>query len=129
MKKKLSLEEMVTFVRHVAEMALTEERPFDAGVLVQDPDGQLSILMTPPLPDDREKQLITDLTAFLEEKAATHYVYMTALTPSTRVIYIYGATREGERLARRLDVDEDHLHEHPHEGHHQFMELFPHTLH
>lgn len=127
-ERRLSLEEMLKFVHRVAETALGEERPFDAGILVQGGDGSLSVLMTPPLEKDEQDQLARDLTAFLEEKAATQYVYMTELKEDTRVIYVYAATREGRSEARRFVVDEDLLHVHPHEDHHPFMELFPRTI-
>lgn len=128
MKRRLSLEEMFKFVHRVAETALGEERPFDAGILVQGGDGSLSVLMIPKLENDQEQQLALDMTNFLEEKAATQYVYMTELTEDTRVIHVYAATREGRTEARRFVIDEDLIHVQPHEDHHPFMELFPRTL-
>lgn len=128
-RNKLTLEQMVKFVRQVAEVALAEKRPFDAGVLVQASDYRLCVLMTPTVSSEEEVELALGITDFLEEHAAFSYVYMTKLNKRTRDIFIYAADREGERITKRLKVDKGQLSELPHEGVHRFLELFPRTFH
>ena len=127
--KKLTLEQMVKFVRDVADVALAEKRPFDAGIMVQADDRRLCVLMTPTIKGDEEQDLARAMTEFIEEHEADAYVYMSALTRRTRDIFIYAAARDGKRIAKRWAVNKGRITEHPHEETHCFMELFPRTLH
>jgi hypothetical protein len=127
--KKLNLEQMVKFVREVAEAALAEKRPIDAGCLVQPAKGRLCVLMTPDVRENDEMTLAGRLTEFLEEHGVVSYVYMTKMSRRTRVIFVYAADREGERRCLRWDIIKGRLDESPHEGVHPFLELFRKTLH
>lgn len=130
-RKKLSLEQMVEFVRKVAEAALAEKRPIDAGCLVQGADGRLAVLMTPGVRAEGEgaEDLASAIGEFLEEHGVVNYCFMTQMNRRTRNIFIFAADREGERIARRLKVAKGQITELPHEEFHRFLELFPRTLH
>ena len=125
--KKLTLEQMLRFVRDVADAALADKRPFEAGVMVQRADNHLCVLMFDQ--GVKEDELAQAMTEFIEENGADTYVYMSALTRRTRDIFIYAAAREGERVAKRWAVSKGLITEHPHEEVHRFLELFPRTLH
>jgi hypothetical protein len=127
MARKLTLEEMVKFVREVADAALEEKRAFEAGVLVQRADNHLCVLMFDR--SVKQDELARAMTEFIEENGADTYVYMSALTRRTQDIFIYAAARAGERVAKRWAVSKGLITEHPHEEVHRFLELFPKTLH
>ena len=129
---KLTLEEMVKFVREVAECALEDKREIDAGVLVQAANGDLRVLMFPVTVEEAE--LVKAIREFFS--MAIHevqsYVYMSAMTGVTREIKVYAAEREGDRKALRWEVAGKRLVDHPADPHpadpHQLMELLPRTL-
>jgi hypothetical protein len=128
--KTFTLQEMVEFVRQSIDASISESRLMDPGFLVQCPDGELYVLMTP----SREKveNIAEFITVFFDENGINCYCFMSGLGRRTKVISLYAASREGDQLAQQLELIRGSkgvkVTEQPANGH-PFLNLFPRILH